>query len=110
MRLPLERLTKELLELPSPARARLAHVLIASLGEDSAELERAGLLAEVALAEEQIERGEMMNHEAAKAELLRRTHTNSDAGSIRAGAEPTQSPTAIVDTSACRPVYSYRDS
>jgi hypothetical protein len=88
MSLPLERLTKELLELPSPERARLAHVLIASLGEDSAELERAELLDEIALAEEQIERGEVMNHEAAKAELLRRTHTSSDAGSVRAGAEP----------------------
>ena len=78
MCLPHDRLTKELLELPSAERARIASALIASLEEDSTGPERAELLEEIAIAEEQIGRGEVMKHEAAKAELLRRMHSRSD--------------------------------
>ena len=76
MRQPMKRHHTEGLEFPSREHTHVAHNLIARLGEedgeDPADVERAQLLNDIATAERQIDRGEGVEHEAAKAELLRR--------------------------------------
>lgn len=57
-------------ELPPREHARLAHTLTS--GHDPSEIERIQLLDDIAVAEQQLDRGEGVEHEAAKAELLRR--------------------------------------
>jgi len=83
---PVDRVKEDALDLPPSERAELAHLLIESLGSEDdpavtddalaheieRRAERAEILEEIAIAEQQIARGEMVDHETARATLLRR--------------------------------------